>query len=327
MERKLNRRDFLNIVAVSGAGILGGAIAGRMLGNPLTIIVARRMMGTIVQLKVISFDKEKGRRAIESTLAEMGRLEEIFDHRKPLSPLARLNARGVLHNAPQELVEVFSEAIQLGELSKGAFDVTVKPALDALKRGRIPLNSYPRLPGYRNIALDGRTIAYEEKGIQCTLDGIAKGYIVDHGVEVLKSHGFRRIFVDAGGDLMTWGLNQDASAWRVGIAHPRPERMDGYLAVISMESGAVATSGDYFNSYTPDHSVHHIINPKNGKSPPELASVTTKAHTTTLADALSTAIMVMGKENGLDLANRIHGVEALVVTKDLTIHRTAGFPG
>ncbi|MCA9873723.1 MAG: FAD:protein FMN transferase [Anaerolineales bacterium] len=98
------------------------------------------------------------------------------------------------------------------------------------------------------------------------------------------------------------------------------------LRVFPISIQAVATSGDYMYRFSQDFRQHHIIDPRTGTSPTDLASVTVLAPSATDADALSTAVMVLGSEAGLELAARLAHVEALVITKALEIRQTAGFP-
>jgi thiamine biosynthesis lipoprotein len=97
------------------------------------------------------------------------------------------------------------------------------------------------------------------------------------------------------------------------------------MTAFKIQDQAIATSGDYMQSFTPDFQNHHIIDPRSGHSSPELASVSIIAPTTVLADSLATAVMVMGK-SGLQLIEGLSGCEAYAVTKDLVILKTSGFP-
>ena len=182
------------------------------------------------------------------------------------------------------------------------------------------------LTNYRNISVDDARIAFGRPEMQVTFDGIAKGHIVDAGLDVLRSTGYPNGIVEAGGDLMVSGSQSDGEAWRVGIGHPRQSLVEGFLTSFPLHRGAVATSGDYMNSFSEDFLSHHIIDPRTGASPPELSSVTVIAPSATQADALSTTLMVMGSQSGLGLVNSLEGIEALVVTKDLRVLRTSGFP-
>ena len=109
-----------------------------------------------------------------------------------------------------------------------------------------------------------------------TLDGIAKGYIVDEGVAVLKQAGFDNILVEAGGDLAASGLKEAALPWQIGIQAPR-QGHSSLLGKFAVRDQAIATSGDYMQPFTPDLSQHHILDPRAGYSAPELASATVVA--------------------------------------------------
>jgi thiamine biosynthesis lipoprotein len=159
--------------------------------------------------------------------------------------------------------------------------------------------------------------------MQITLDGIAKGAVVDGAVARLQALGFAAVLVEAGGDLRATGIDQ---YWRVAVQPPRPEKTNEFVAAFELAEQAAATSGDYMNAFNPDRSLHHIVDPRLGLSPSELASTTVIAPSATDADALSTTLMVLGVKQGLALAEKLAGVEALVVAKDLQLYRSSGFP-
>jgi len=322
--RTFTRRQILKITAVAAGALLLPAARSRRAGL-YTLAETRVLMNTLIHLTLVTRDPEQGRAALQATFDEMARLVRVFDHRDPESPLAALNRAGRLDPAPQELVQVMGKAQRCTVLSGGAFDVTVKPVLDALRDGRAPTGHERGLVG-RAVEIDGRCIELGSGGTAVTLDGIAKGYVVDRGVAALQAHGFDRVLVEAGGDLAARRVQADGHPWHVAVAHPRPEQISGYLARFSLGEGAVATSGDYVRFFEPDRSAHHIVDPRTGTSPQELAAATVIAPSAALADGLSTALMVMGAADGLALANRLEGVEALVVTKALQVRRTAGFP-
>jgi thiamine biosynthesis lipoprotein len=149
-----------------------------------------------------------------------------------------------------------------------------------------------------------------------TLDGIAKGYIVDAGVKILRGHGFENVLVEAGGDLLASGYKAAEVPWKIGIQSPRKGR-SGLMQILSVKNQGVATSGDYMQSYSPDFANHHIIDPRCGRSPREIASVTVIAPTATLADGLSTTLMVLGPEAGTRLMKHFPDCEAYLIGKDL----------
>lgn len=322
-----SRRDFLKITAVTGGGLMGASLFVKDgWKQPFILSDTRILMGTVIHLKVVSVDEETARNAINSTYAAMDRLAMMLTWRNPHSPLCQLNRTGNLSNAPVELLAVLAQAQKFGDLSEGAFDITVQPILEQLRAGQSIGSGTNQLVDYRKVLISGSTISFQIPGMAITLDGIAKGYVVDNGVEKLKQLGFEQVLVEAGGDLAVSSQGFFPEAWKVGIASPRPEKLDGYVAAFSITQGALATSGDYLNWFSADKSSHHIIDPAIYRSPSELASVTVYAPTATEADALSTAIMVMGTEAGLGLVNRLAQVEAMVVTKAMEIRRTKGFP-
>jgi thiamine biosynthesis lipoprotein len=261
----------------------------------------------------------------------MERLIALLDHRRPDAALARLNRDGRLDGAPPALTELLQQAIAYGELTGGAFDVTIKPLADALRSGNLASGSLASgarealraRVDYRQIAVEGESIRLAIPGAAVTLDGIAKGRVIDEGIAALRQHGFDDILVEAGGDLRAVGVRSDGAAWQVGIAHPRRPAGD-LLARLALSGAAAATSGDYMNHVAADFSEHHILDPQTGHSPRDLASVTVVAPTALQADALATALMVLGSQAGLSLAEGMEGVEAVLVTKQMHVHHTSG---
>jgi len=187
-----------------------------------------------------------------------------------------------------------------------------------------------RLVGYRLIRLSGDSISLERGGMCLTLDGIAKGYIVDSVVDLLQRRSFANVLVEAGGDLAARGKRADSRPWRVGIRHPRATDAASYLSTLEVSQQAVATSGDYMNSFTRNFSQHHIVDPRQGVSPGgsprELSSVTVIAPTAMDADALSTAVMILGAQEGKALLERLPHVSGLLVSKTLDLWPTSNFP-
>ena len=155
-----------------------------------------------------------------------------------------------------------------------------------------------------------------------TLDGIAKGYIIDQAVEVLRERGADQVLVDAGGDMASVGDGLWGEGWRVAIQNPRdPGR---HIGILRLKGECVATSGDYLQSFTQDRRFHHILDPRTGTPAGEVSSVTIVTRTAMSADALSTAIFVLGAEQGLTLMSQLDGVEGVVVTKGQAVLTSSG---
>ncbi len=291
-------------------------------------------MGTVLNLTVYGPDQDSCEQAIDTTIDRMLVLESILSRHSTTSEVARLNSSGSLPDPSPHLLEVLSLAGNIYKKSSGAFDVTILPLLQMHEsiRGR---NDHPDrkrlaetrgLVNYENLHIDNNLIRFRKKEMGISLDGIAKGYIVDQGVASLRNHGFNNVYVEAGGDLMVSGQKDNQSPWRIGLRPPRPQPQEKPV-IIEVSDRAVATSGDYLQAFTPDLKNHHILSPESGFSPPELASCTITAPNVALADGLATAVMVLGRDDGLDLLESLDDCEGYVVDKQLNHAATTGFFG
>jgi thiamine biosynthesis lipoprotein len=286
----------------------------------------REQMGTLVSITVPHPDR---RAAVEEAFAEIDRIESLLSTYIGDSEISRLNREGAV-TAGGDLEAVVRRALHFHSLSGGAFDVTVKPVID-LRRERFEVRGAPpeeaELAGVAGLVdAEGIRIGNGSivlpPGVEITLDGIAKGYAVDRAVEILKRHGVNHALVNAGGDVRAMGTKGGAP-WKVALQSPRDP--GDYLAVIDLSDRSVATSGDYRRYFDPDMKHHHILDPRTGRSARELISVTVTARTAMDADALSTAVFVLGPEKGLELVEGLEGVEALVVTSDREVLHTSGW--
>jgi thiamine biosynthesis lipoprotein len=259
--------------------------------------------------------------SIEAALGEMTRLIGILDRHDSATPLAHLNAAGCLNDAPPELAEVIAAALRYHRLTQGAFDVTVKPLVDLLRATRGEPAAAERaeaaeLVGASRLRLDGRRIAFDRSGMGVTLDGIAKGYVVDRMADALARHGVRRFLINAGGDIRARGGRQDGRPWTIGVRDP--ESPEGLCDVVSMTDGAVATSGNYERPFA------HIVDAGAGRSARTSLSVSVSAPEAMSADALATALFVLGPAAGCALARSLPGCECLIVDE---AGRSARSPG
>ena len=329
LKKKITRRQFLKIIAASSAIGLAWKLGVENFTANQVISETRLLMGTIVNLVIISENRNTASAAIETCFNSMSELESVLSRFQPESQVSKLNRFGVLAKAHPALLGLVTQSLELSQLSDGAFDITVKPLLDLYQStpGVLPstrqIDQALKLVGYRKMVLTGQGIAFHQSGMSITLDGIAKGLIVDKGVDVLKSFGYENALVEAGGDLMGLGEKAPQTPWKIGLQAPR-DKMGNLIASFDIQDRAIATSGDYMQAFTPDFSNHHIIDPRSGHSSPELASVSITANTVALADALATTVMVMGK-SGLELIEQLDGCEAFAITKDLTELKTSGF--
>jgi len=330
--KRRTRREVLRILAVGGAAGVAWKLGLFNPSRERPVTRSRVLMGTVVNLTVLGEDRDAAEAAADATLQRMADLEVLLSRYRTDSEVSRLNDRGRIDGASQALLDVLRLAERISTLGDGAFDVTVQPILE-LYRAHLQRNE--GLPsaeaieravaqvGFGALRIDGRTVALERTGMAITLDGIAKGYIVDRGVDVLRECGFANVFVEAGGDLVAAGHKQSGTPWRIGIRGPRPGL--ALQARFDARDKAVATSGDYMQPFTADYAYHHILDPRTGLSAPELASSTVIAPDAATADALATVTMVLGPGKGRELLEDLPGCEGYLVSKTLEVTRTSGF--
>jgi thiamine biosynthesis lipoprotein len=180
------------------------------------------------------------------------------------------------------------------------------------------------LVDYKNINISGNNITLAKNGALITLDSIAVGYIVDKAAGLLSQGNMNNVLINGGGEIYPVGTRQDGQLWRIGIANPRDD--SSYFGIIDSGDWAISTSGDYEAYFTGDYLYNYIIDPRTGVSPTELASATVIAGDTTCADALSTACIIMGKDEALSMVEKLPGVEALLIDKNMNSFKTSGFP-
>jgi len=327
---RIPRRDALRILAVAGAGGAAWGLGAFRRSGPVER--SRILMGTGVHLTVLGQDRDAAAAAADASLAHMAGLEGLLSRYRTDSEVGRLNASGRLAEASPALLDVLGLADRIHRMGDGAFDVSIQPLLglyrDRLGRGAGPpgpaaLEAVLERVDQRALRVHGRSIESRRPDLSITLDGIAKGYVVDRGVAVLTGRGFANVFVAAGGDLMAAGDKGPGHPWRIGIRSPRPGI--SIQARFDARNRAVATSGDYMQPFTADYTQHHILDPRSGTSAPELASATVVAPDAATADGLATLVMVLGPRRGRELLEDLSGCEGYLVGKDLEVVRTSGF--
>jgi len=156
-----------------------------------------------------------------------------------------------------------------------------------------------------------------------TLDGIAKGYIVDRASVILLKYKIENHLINASGDIKAMGLRADGRPWTVAIQDP--VKKNNHLDLIHLTDIAVATSGNYENYFDRDKIFHHIVNPKTGRSPVLNVSASVIAPTAMEADVLATTLVVMNSTDGLRLIDSLPQCEALIISRANQIKRSTGW--
>ncbi|PIR00441.1 MAG: hypothetical protein COV66_06860 [Nitrospinae bacterium CG11_big_fil_rev_8_21_14_0_20_45_15] len=300
--------------------------------------LARRtqiLMGTLVEIALKQSDAEKSRHAVDLAFDEIKRIENLFSSYLPDSEISRLNrnAGEGWETLSSETIEVLKRAQYWSEWSQGAFDITVGPAVALWKFD----DDQPTLPSseqidlavglinYRDIQIKEGQARLARKGMSVQLGAIGKGYAVDRAIKILQEEGISDAFINAGGDLKSIGMRSPEVAWKIGLQHPRyPDKMIG---AFSLSKRAIATSGDYQKYFIQGgQRYHHILNPKTGRPAEEsgVISATVLANSVMDADALATALFVMGPQ-ALEKIRLLDNTEAMVILKSGKTFFTPGF--
>lgn len=322
--RLSSRREFIKIsAALCASAFVGRAVSqSRLISHSET----HRLMGTYVNLTLIGENSLTVQAVIDEVFSKMAAYESIFSLYRPHSQINQLNRQGYLTNPDASLSEVIREAKRIGAAAAGAFDLTIQPVLNAVAAAQ-PTGIIERmldLVSFEKVVVDEQQIELSKPGMAVTLDGIAKGFIVDQGVSALQQAGYDHVLVEAGGDLAALGQRAAQQSWRIGIRSPRAQSL---LGEVEVSNRAVATSGDYMQAYTEDYSQHHIVDPRMGLSPRDTASATVIAGSCLEADALATAAMALGMDAGLALLEKLTNTEGVMVSKELDVAATSGFSG
>jgi thiamine biosynthesis lipoprotein len=241
------------------------------------------------------------------------------------SDVLRLNAAAGL--APirlsPEVIEVLGIARHYSELSMGKFDVTFGPLSGLWRFDHDQDDVMPdpaaiaaKLPliGWEDLVVDSAagTAQLRRKGMSVHLGGIGKGYAVDHGAAILRRHGIENFLIQSGGDMYVGG-HPEGRAWRLGIQDPRGPA-DTPFAVVELSNATFSTSGDYERFFMKHgRRYHHILDPDFGQPAMGCRSVTIVTSRSVDADALSTAVFILGPGAGMALIERLPDVEGVIV--------------
>ena len=287
----------------------------------------RFMMDTYVTIYAPG-PKKVTSRVINLAFDRMEQLDIKFNPLNPKSPIYAFNHQGT-PITDQEILGLVQVALQVSKLSDGAFDITVASLLELwgfYDRGyRIPeaqeIIDCLKNVGYQHLLLKDGKLEKDTEGVKIDLGGIAKGYIVSQAVEVLKSKGITSAVIDAGGDVYALG-KKGKRLWRVGIRNPRENDIIGYLEV---EDLSVFGSGDYERFFIKDgRRYHHIFNPKTGYPTEGVTSVTLIYPNPILAQPWTKIPFVMGPKKGLEMLEKIPGMEAVIITSSGEILYSTG---
>ena len=287
--KKISRRKFLTISATSLALCVTPTFANAK--NQEMISWKGIALGANANMTLFHKDISYGKDTLDICIKEIKRLENIFSLFIPDSSISKLNKKGNLKNPPKELVEVLSFSEKISTQTNGSFDITVQPLwlahlkyFDKKDKLEKAIKKAKQLVSFKNIIINEKEISFKKKGVQITLNGIAQGYITDKITNMLKDKGFTNVLVDLGEFNSIGGYDENRD-WNISTPYLNN------IPYLKLNNQAMASSGAYGTKFNKKY--HHLFDVKTGSSANYVRSVTVKAKSAMLADALATAISVM----------------------------------
>jgi len=290
-------------------------------------------LGTINHIKIFDGGKEN---AIEEVVERVLEIDDRMSAFKPQSDISKLtrNAGQGFQEVHKDTFELIHKATQFGDLSNGAFDITIRPLVQLWGIGKkgdfVPTDSeiqeVLKLVNYRDIELDPKTltIALKRSGQALDLGGIAKGFAADEVKRILLESSVKSALINLGGNVMTIGHKPDGQSWQIGIQNPLAPTGQ-YLGVLRAVNQTIVTSGSNEQFFIKDSvRYHHILDPRTGRpAQSSLLSVTAVCTCSVDADALTTALFILGPEKGLLLLSKVKA-EAIFIKNDLSVMVSPG---
>ena len=292
----------------------------------------RVVMGTFARIVAIATNSGTANKCIQVGYEQLELIENMMSGYKTDSEVTRLNTAAFERpiKVSQPLFELLQRSVAFSRKTDGAFDITVGPLVDLYRSAadkkvapsRDQIEQAKSKVGFEKLKLDEQniTVKFTVDGMKLDLGGIAKGYAIDKAVEAMQNCGAFGGMVDIGGDIRCFGAPpRDKNKWLVGLQDPAVKEVTigtgKLLLTLMVSDAAVATSGDYRRFALIDGKKYsHIMNRSTGSSAEGLSSVTIISKNATEADALATAVSVMGHEKGLALIETIPQTEAILIS-------------
>jgi thiamine biosynthesis lipoprotein len=309
------------VVLLMGVGI-GGRLGSQRVENPSW---AQPTMGTICHITVSGSIRKAELQTLRGQIdAALLNVNDQMSTWQPDSEISLFNAfhSEVLFPVSPEFSRVIRRALEISSLTDGAFDPTVKPLVDYWGFGsgeaESSLDAVRETVGWQKVIVSESGLNKRNDALQLDLSAIAKGYGVDRVAEVIQASGRIDYMVEIGGEVVTSGTNPTGSPWRIGVESPDPEQAFGasIFQVLELSGHALATSGDYRNFRERDDGSRysHLIDPRTGHpAKTDIAAVSVLASNCMDADAVATALFVMGSEKGIPWVEDRPGFEALFI--------------
>jgi len=298
----LNRRRFISISGAAAGMTVFDRSTGFGAARPELMRWRGAALGAKAQIMLYGEDPARAQELFDKCQQEIHRLEGIFSLYRANSAVRRLNAAGYLDNPDIELLDLLSRCLSCYQITDGAFDVTIQPlwrlyadhfavpGADPAGPSADQIKATLKLVGSDKIRLDAGRISFVRPGMGLSLNGVAQGYITDRVAQLLKEAGFENLLVHMG-ETYAMGRHDDGRPWTAGVSSPLRDHK--LLKNVTLDHQALATSGGYGSPFADQSRLHHLLDPKTGRSANHHGAVSVIARDTTTADMLSTAFYVM----------------------------------
>lgn len=294
------------------------------------------LMGSKFDITIVTNDSATATKNINLVIDEIVRIEELISEWKPSSQISEVNRNAGVKpvKVDKEIFDLTKRALFFSEMTNGAFDISIAAmdkiwkfddSMEKLPSPEMLLKAIEKV-GYKNIELNelNSTIFLKLPGMKIGFGATGKGYAADQGKLLMQQLNVKAGIVNASGDMATWGTQPNNKPWRIGITNPF--KLHKSLKILEVTDASITTSGDYqkyveFNGKR----YSHIINPKTGMPASGLISVTVIGENAETANGLSTSIMVLGYEKGLELLKSYPNYAFLILTDKGKVKKSKNF--
>jgi thiamine biosynthesis lipoprotein len=278
-------------------------------------IYSKFIVGAPCEVKFYYGDDRTAKEIIDVIDLELTRLDSLLSFFSDHSLVSELNQESRV-KAPSDVIYLISLSDSISELTNGLFDISIAPLLEIWGFYKHKLNipdtieidKTKKLVNYKKIQIKGDSIIIPN-GMKIDLGGIAQGYAAERVAMILRQRHVKSAIINIGGEIIAIGKSPENRPWHIGIRNPRGE---GVIETVELEDGAVSTSGDYEKFFIIDNKRYpHIIDPKKGFPALEFASVTIFSKDAAYADAIATAVSIMGPDKGMKFLDSL-GIRGII---------------
>jgi thiamine biosynthesis lipoprotein len=274
-----------------------------------------RLMGNRFEISVVGNDPVWADNCIDTAVAEISRVEKLLSAFNDDSLINEINRNAGIKpvKVNAEIYRLIERSLKISELTQGTFDITYNAADKNVDVQKIERDSI-RFTNYKQVLINEKnvTVFLKEKGMRIGFGAMSKGYAADRAKYILQISGVGSGVINAGGDLLTWGLQPDNEPWTIASADPDQQLQP--FSNINISNMAVATSGNFEKNVTISNKKYlNTVDTKKGFPVSVLKSVSIVSPTAELSDAMATPVMSMGVNAGLYLINQLQQLACVII--------------